>query len=226
MSIPGMNAKAAAPTTAGGAKKGFGGFGSIKYEQPPTGEKINAVCAERIFDDLPDFKTGALKTKLILCFQLEARKEDGTRWIQELKMFPGFTRSNKGGCDKHFRTWAGSAAPLTDEQKEEWTAAINGQSDFENGVIDPNPPLVGLNCQVMLEYNEAGTFVNIEKVFPPSQAQIDNPMTVDDKYVPYFERKKQRAERAAQNNNQGGNSARNNPPAQRRAVDPEEIPFN
>lgn len=199
MSIPGMSNKAAAPAKTAGSK--FGGFGSQTFEEPTVGEKIPAVCVERVFDEIPDFKTGKPRMKLILVFELAEKKEDSTPFFRELKMYPGFTKSGKGGCDKHFKTWAGSATPLNEQQQAEWTEAINGQSDFENDAIDPTPPLVGLNCQLMLEYNEAGTFINIEKVFPPTDAQLATPLTPSKTYKGYFERK---AEREAKNQQGSG----------------------
>lgn len=202
MSIPGMqNKPAPAKTTSAGNK--FSGFGSQSFEEPTVGEKIPAVCVERVFDEIPDFTTGKPKMKLIIVFELAEKKEDGTPFFRELKLYPGFTKSGKGGCDKHFRTWAGSKDPLNETQQEEWTAAINGESDFENNVIDPNPPIVGLNCQLMLEYNEKGTFINIEKVFPPTEEQIQNPLVKSNTYKPYFERKAEREQKKAD----GGNSA-------------------
>jgi len=173
----------------------FKGFGGQTFEEPTVGEKIPAVCVERVFDEVPDFKTGKPKMKLVLVFELAEKKEDGTPFFRELKLFPGFTKSGKGGCDKHFRTWAGSKDPLNDDQQAQWTGAINGESDFENDVIDPNPPIVGAQCQLMLEYNEAGTFINIEKIFPATAEQMKNPLTVSENYKPYFERKAEREQK-------------------------------
>lgn len=176
----------------------FKGFGGQTFEEPTVGEKIPAVCVERVFDEIPDFKTGKPKMKLILVFELAEKKEDGTPFFRELKLYPGFTRSGEGGCDKHFRTWAGSKDPLNEEQQAQWTAAINGKSDFENGVIDPNPPIVGAQCQLMLEYNRVGTFINIGKIFPATPEQMENPLKVSEFYKPYFERKAERENKKAE----------------------------
>ena len=184
-----------APTSSAKSNQGFKGFGGQTFEEPSVGEKIAAVCVERVFDEIPDFKTGRPKMKLILVFELAEKKEDGTPFFRELKLFPGFTKSGKGGCDKHFRTWAGSATPLNEAQQEQWTMAINGQSDFENGVIDPNPPIVGAQCQLLLEYNEPGTFINVEKIFPATPEQIANPLVKSSTYKSYFERKAEREQK-------------------------------
>ena len=219
------------PKTEGAAKK-FKGFGSQTFEEPTTGEKINAVCVERVFDEIPDFKTGIPKTKLILVFELDELKADGTPFFRELKMHPGFTKSGRGGCDKHFRSWAGSKDPLNQAQQDEWTAAINGASDFENDYIDPNPPIVGAQCQVVLEYNEQGTFVNIEKIYPPTDQQMANPLKKSDKYVPYFERKKAREQKEREEGGKsGGSGPRHSPTGSRPtaprqvSIDEDEIPF-
>jgi len=203
-------------------KTSFGGFGSQTFEEPTTGEKIPAVCVERVFDLLPGFKpTDKPQMRLILVFELEETREDGTRFFRELNLFPGFTKSGKSGCDKHFKTWAGSATPLNEEQQAQWTGAVNGTSNFETGDIDPNPPIVGANCQLILEHNEKGTFINIAKVYPPSKEQMEKPLTVSEGYKSYWTRKREREERNSQQGSGGrGQSRRTEKEGE------EEIPFN
>ncbi len=149
MSIPGstVNPPATSPKT---DRPKFLGFGSQEpFEEPTTGENIAAVCVERVFDELPEYSNGVLtgKTKLslILIFELEETMKDGTRFTRTLKGWPGFSKgknAEKSTWNKHLRTWAGSREPLNETQQAEWMAAINGESDFENDYIDPNPPIV------------------------------------------------------------------------------------
>lgn len=212
MSIPGSRLQvASAPAPAGSSK--FKGFGNgPTFEEPTTGEKIKAVCAERVFDELPEYKNGnpvpgKTKMSLILCFELEETKEDGTRFIREVKGWPGFSNgpnAEKSTWNKMLKGWAGSKEPLNEIQRAEWMAYINGNSDFDNDYIDPNPPIVGLNCQVVLEYNEKGTFVNIEKIYPPEDGQN---LAVSEHYKSYWGRKREREERNSGNNSRPAQQA-------------------
>jgi len=205
MSIPGSNT-ATKPQTTSPSKPKFLGFGSQEpFEEPTTGEKIAAVCVERVFDELPEYSdgklTGKTKLNLILVFELEETMKDGTRFTRTLKGWPGFSKgknSEKSTWNKHLRTWAGSNEPLNEQQQTEWMAAINGKSDFENDYIDPHPPIVGVNCQLLLEHNEKGTYVNIEKVYPPKE---DQTLTISEHYKPYFERKAEKEAKSSGSSN-------------------------
>lgn len=184
------------------------GAGFVQIEYPPVGES-RAVCVERTFDWLPDFETKELKPNIILSFEIEATREDGKRFIIENRYSAMVNPdSKKAKLNKHLKGWSGSAQPLSKDQFQEWLDFINGESDFANDVIDPNPPIVGANCILVLAFNEAGTFVNCDNILPPkvdAEGNVVNKLTASDDYKPYAERKAEREERKANKEN-GGSS--------------------
>lgn len=209
MNLPGQSKTTTPSHSKPKPGQSFGaGFAQVEY--PPVGEN-RAVCVERNFDWLPDYETKELKPNIILNFEIEATREDGKRFIIENRYSAMINPdSKKAKLNKHLKGWSGSAQPLSKDQFQEWLDYINGDSDFANDVIDPNPPIVGANCILVLAFNEAGTFVNCDNILPPkvdADGEVINKLTVSEGYKPYAERKAEREERKANKEN-GGNSNR------------------
>lgn len=182
------------------------GLQKSHYEIAPAGMQ-DAVLVEVNFDWIPNkFEGGKPDYKMVWTFELAATREDGHRFIVPLELFPSISAGNKVG--KLCQSWSGSAKKLTDEQIEEWIVAFMGNTNFDTGEIDENPPILGANCQLKIVHNTSKTTGNdyaaIQDILPPSTERQAKPLSKSDGYTPYAKRKAAAIEREQQ---KGGHSA-------------------